>query len=64
MCNIEEGYVKRRELIKRLIKAGFVLERHGSEHDVFTRGSDQESVPRHREIDESLAKHIIRKWKL
>ena len=56
--------MKRRELVKRLVKAGFELERHGSNHDVYSRGKDREEVPRHREIDEDLAKSIIKKWDL
>ena len=56
--------MKQRELIKKLKQAGFEFERHGSEHDVYKRGSDEEQVPRHREIKEPLAKAIIRKWGL
>ena len=56
--------MKQRDLIKKLENAGFVLDRHGAEHDVYKRGNDEESVPRHREIKEPLAKRIIRKWGL
>ena len=56
--------MKKRDLEKRLKKAGFVFERHGSSHDIYVRGSDEEQLPRHREIDEDLAKAIIRKWRL
>ena len=56
--------MKYRDLIKMLRKAGFRLERHGGDHDVYRRGKDVESVPRHKEINELLAKHIIRKWNL
>ncbi len=54
--------MKQRELIKKLVKAGFSFERHGSEHDVYVRGTDEEEVPRHREINEKLARAILRKW--
>lgn len=54
--------MKRRILIKKLVKAGFILERHGSDHDVYKRGTDKEEIPRHREINELLAKDILRKW--
>lgn len=47
-----------------LIKAGFRLDRHGGSHDVYVRGADEEVIPRHREIDEELAKHLIKKWGL
>jgi len=56
--------MKQRDLIKKLEKAGFKLDRHGSDHDVYKRGNEEEQVPRHREIKEPLAKHIIRKWGL
>lgn len=56
--------MKRKDLEKRLRKAGFVLMRHGGNHDVFRRGSDEEQLPRHTEINEILAKAIIKKWKL
>ena len=56
--------MKRKDLIKRLEKAGFVFARHGGKHDVYKRGKDEEQVPRHSEINEMLAKAIIRKWEL
>ena len=56
--------MKRRDLIKKLEKAGFEFERHGSDHDVYKRGQDQEEIPRHREIDERLAKAILKRWGL
>ena len=54
--------MKQRDLIKLLKQAGFVLERHGTSHDVYKRGKDTEEIPRHREINEKLAKAILRKW--
>lgn len=56
--------MKQRDLIKKLEAAGFRFERHGSRHDIYVRGSDEEEVPRHKEINENLAKAIIRKWGL
>ena len=53
--------MKQRDLVKKLEDAGFVFERHGSNHDVYVRGKEKEEVPRHKEIDERLAKAIIRK---
>jgi predicted RNA binding protein YcfA (HicA-like mRNA interferase family) len=52
--------MKRKDLIKQLTKAGCVLLRHGSRHDIFlnpTNGKKQ-PVPRHSEVDEKLARHI------
>ena len=56
--------MKRKDLVDRLEQAGFVLDRHGGGHDVYKRGSDVEYIPRHREINEQLAKSILRKWGL
>lgn len=56
--------MKQRELIKKLEKAGFIFERHGGNHDVYTRGKEKEEIPRHNEIDERLAKAIIKRRNL
>lgn len=56
--------MKQRELVNRLKNAGFVLDRHGSDHDVYSRGNDIEIIPRHKEVNENLAKAIIKKWGL
>lgn len=62
----KEGYLllKQRDLVKKLEDNGFVFERHGWNHDIYRRGNDIEKVPRHKEINEMLAKMIIRKWNL
>ena len=54
--------MKQRDLVKRLEKMGFTFERHGGNHDIYRRGSDIEKVPRHKEINERLAKAILKKW--
>ena len=56
--------MKRRDLIEKLESAEFVFERHGGNHDIYRRGTDIEKIPRHREINEKLAKLILRKWGL
>ncbi len=56
--------MKQRELIKKLEEAGFKFDRHGGNHDIYKRGNDEEKIPRHREINENLAKGILRKWGL
>jgi len=53
--------MKRKELIKRLEKGGFVFERHGGSHDIYVRGMEREEIPRHKEINEMLAKAILRR---
>lgn len=56
--------MKRRDLIKKLEKIGFLLERNGSGHDIYKRGNDIEIIPRHKEINEKLARAILKKWGL
>lgn len=53
--------MKRRDFIKKLEKNGWYLARHGSDHDIYTNGIHIEPVPRHAEVDERLAKAIIRR---
>lgn len=55
--------MKRRILVKMLEQAGF-REKHGGSHDRYVRGKDTEIVPRHSNINEKLAKSIIKKWGL
>ncbi len=56
--------MKQRDLIKKLQAAGFKFERHGGNHDIYKRGQDEEKIPRHKEVNEMLAKAILRKWGL
>jgi mRNA interferase HicA len=53
--------MKRVALVKRIEKTGCVLLRHGSRHDIYHNPitGHSEPVPRHREINEFLAKRII-----
>jgi len=55
--------MKRRELIRRLEDFGCVLIRHGARHDWYTNLKTKQSqpVPHHKEINENLAKSIIKK---
>ena len=53
--------MKRRDLITLLEKNGWKLKRSGGGHDIYTKGTERESVPRHREVAESLAQAIIRR---
>lgn len=54
--------MKRVHLIKTITAFGCELVRHGGKHDWYRNpvtGISQ-AVPRHREINEHLARHIIR----
>lgn len=53
--------MKRRDLIKKLERNGWWLLRHGTNHDVYTNGEISETIPRHAEINERLAKEIIKR---
>lgn len=55
--------MKRRDLIKRLEEMGCILVRHGGSHDWYTNPKTKQSqpVPRHTEINENLAKSILKK---
>ena len=52
--------MKRRDLLRLLEQNGCTLLRHGGRHDIYINPKNglKQPVPRHREIDERLAKHI------
>jgi len=54
--------MKRAELIRKIKNSGCVLIRHGGKHDWYQNPNTKVSqpVPRHREIADSLAKHILK----
>ena len=54
--------MKRHDLISQLEKSGCYLIRHGGKHDIYHNPNNgrTEPIPRHREINERLAKKIIR----
>jgi len=54
--------MKRRDLIRQLDKAGCALLRHGAKHDIYHNPDTgvSEPVPRHREINELLARKILK----
>jgi mRNA interferase HicA len=55
--------MKRIDLIRQIEAAGCVLIRHGARHDWYQnpRTGVCQPVPRHIEIKEHLARHILRK---
>ena len=57
--------MKRRELERRLRELGWALQRHGGRHDVWTNaeGTFTEFVPRHAEVNERLARVILKRAK-
>ena len=57
--------MKRAELIRTIEAMGCVLIRHGGKHDWYQNPATKMSqpVPRHREIKDTLAKHIVKMLK-
>jgi len=53
--------MKRRDLIKKLEQNGWHLERRGGNHDIYTNGVKNEPISHSREIDEVLAKKILKR---
>jgi predicted RNA binding protein YcfA (HicA-like mRNA interferase family) len=55
--------MKRNDLIRQIEAAGCVLIRHGGRHDWYqnSQTGQCQPIPRHREINENLARHILRK---
>jgi predicted RNA binding protein YcfA (HicA-like mRNA interferase family) len=53
--------MKRRDLIKLFEQNGWYFLRDGARHDIYTNGQKSEPIPRHKEINEMLAKSLIRK---
>jgi len=56
--------MKRKDLIKQLEKNGWWKIREGTNHDIYTNGKKCEPIPRHKEINELLAKAIIKRERL
>ena len=55
--------MKRTDLVRKLEENGCVLIRHGGNHDWYRNPKTgiSQAVPRHREVNEFLAKHILKK---
>lgn len=55
--------MKRRDLIRKIEEAGAVFIRHGGKHDWYQCPQTKmlQPVPRHAEINEMLARSIIKK---
>jgi mRNA interferase HicA len=57
--------MRRRDLIQQLERMGCILLRHGARHDWYQnpRTKMVQPVPRHVEIHEYLARHIVKMLK-
>ncbi|MFA5577315.1 MAG: type II toxin-antitoxin system HicA family toxin [Tissierellaceae bacterium] len=52
--------MKRREYIRLLESNGWKLKREGGNHTIYEKDGVVEEVPRHREINERLARNKIK----
>jgi predicted RNA binding protein YcfA (HicA-like mRNA interferase family) len=55
--------VKQRDLVKKIEELGCMFIRHGGRHDWYQNPATKiaQPVPRHSEIKEHLARHILKK---
>jgi len=55
--------MKRKELVRKFSASGCVLIRRGGKHDWYSNPKTgmSQPVPRHAEVNETLAKHILKK---
>jgi len=58
--------MKRKDLIREIDRMGCIFIRHGGRHDWYQNPETKISqpVPRHNEIKDSLAKHILKMLKV
>lgn len=56
--------MKRKDLIRLFEQNGWILAREGGNHTVYTNGKEVEAIPRHNEVNERLAKALIKKHNL
>lgn len=59
-----ESGMKTKDLIELLERNGWRFKRHGANHDIYIKGKERESIVRHKETDEELARAIIRRRRL
>lgn len=53
--------MKQRDLLNLFYKKGWWVAREGGSHIVLTNGTQVESIPRHREVNEKLAKALVKR---
>jgi predicted RNA binding protein YcfA (HicA-like mRNA interferase family) len=53
--------MKRKDLINKLEKNGWWKLREGANHEIYTNGKASEPIPRYTEVNELLAKAIVKR---
>ena len=56
--------MKTKDLIELLERNGWKFKGHGANHYIYVKDGKRESIVRHRETDEQLARTIIRRQDL
>lgn len=56
--------MKKRELLKLFKNASWYFLRDGGNHEIYTDGKNIVAIPRHADINENLAKGLIKRWGL
>lgn len=51
--------MKKKDLERALQALGWRFKRHGGNHDIWTDGERNQPIPRHKEINDCLAKKIL-----
>lgn len=56
--------MKQKDLLKYFLRNGWWVLREGANHIIMTNGVEIEPVPRHKEVNEQLARSIIKRREL
>ncbi len=56
--------MKQKDLLRLFFDKGWWVLREGANHIILTDGTRMEPVPRHKEVNEQLAKALIRRNRL
>jgi mRNA interferase HicA len=60
---VYSGILKKRDLQNAPLRVGWKFLRHGKRHDIWTDGEREEPINHHNEINEKLARVILRQAK-
>ncbi|MCL5071237.1 MAG: type II toxin-antitoxin system HicA family toxin [Actinobacteria bacterium] len=60
IISLKKSLYETKQLLKQLKKEGCIFFRPGSRHDIYInpKTGQKQPIPRHKEIDNSLANHI------
>lgn len=53
--------MKHKDLVRLLESNGWQLVREGANHEIYRKGNNIETIPRHKDVSEMLAKTIIKR---